>query len=183
MARQFALLRAFRRLETPRVTVGAIAGVTATSLIAVLVGLARPGWPVALAAFVTAAALFAALTFGIAALLRPGRVHRALTTYRWVGRFDWLRWREMTGDDLPRTPARARTWLEQHPAHGGADDLARIELLVWIGEFDTARRVAAGLPDATSWDRFERALQRAFVDFVASGDGDLASARSAIADL
>src|SRR5207253_738336 len=56
-------------------------------------------------------------------------------------------------------------------------------LLVWIGEFDAAGRVAATLPDVSPWDRFERALQRAFVDFVASGDGDLSAARQAIGAL
>jgi len=183
MARQFALLRAFRQIETLRVTIGALVGVAVTSLVAVVVGLTRPGPIVTAIAFVVAAASFAFLTFGLAAVLRPRRVRRALTTYRWVGRFDWLRWRRMTGDDLPRTPARARMWLEAHPARGGRDDLARIELLVWIGEFDSARRVADTLPDATPWDRFERALQRAFVDFVASGDGDLTPAIDVIADL
>jgi hypothetical protein len=183
MARQFALLRAFRQIETPRVTAGAVVGVTATSLIAALVGLARPGPIVTAAAFALAAASFAVLTFAIAAVLRPRQVSRALTTYRWVARYDWLRWRHLTGETVPRTPARARSWLEQHSATGDASDLARIELLVWIGEFDAAGRVVATLPDVSPWDRFERALQRAFVDFVASGDGDLSAAREAIREL
>jgi hypothetical protein len=183
MARQFALLRAFRQLETRRVTVGALIAVTVVAGIAVAVGLTRPGWVVTILGFIAAGVIFAIVTFGVAALLRPRRQARALELYRWVGRWDWLRWRKITGVDVPNTPGRARAWLESQPAVRGAGDVARVEMLVWVGEFDTARRVAASLPIDTPGDRFERELQLAFVDFVATGDGDLEAPRAALAEL
>ena len=58
-----------------------------------------------------------------------------------------------------------------------------MELLVWIGEFDAARRVAVDLPAGSPWERFEREVELAFVDFVATADGDLGPVRRAIDDL
>ena len=118
-----------------------------------------------------AAILFAVITFGVAAVLRPRRVSRALDLYRWVDRADRHRWQTATGEDRPSMPRAARAWLESHPAAGGSADLPRIELLMWIGEFETARRVVDALPSVTPEERFEGALRRAAVDFVASGDG------------
>jgi hypothetical protein len=183
MARQFALLRAFQRLESPRAT---LAGMVAVAIVAVIGGtvtLARPGWAVTAVALAISVAIFVTLTFGLATLARPRHVARALEAYRWVARRDWLRWHAMTGQEIPRTPARARTWLEEHPAKGGSADLPRVDLLVWIGEFDAARRVARGLPSGTPWERFDREIATAFVDFVATADGDLGSVRQALGDL
>ena len=183
MARNLALLRAFRDLERLRVALGAVAGVVVVAAIAVLVASARPGWAATVIAFVLAALLFALVTFGIAAIGRPRPVTRALELYRWVVREEERRWTAATGETPPRTPARARAWLEAHPAAGGTADVPRIELLVWIGEFEAARQVVATLPTETSTDRFEGSLRRATVDFVATGDGDLDAVHEAIAEL
>ena len=183
VARNVALLRAFRDLERRRVAAGATIAVVVVAAIARLVLVARPGWLATIGAAGLAAALFAGVTFGIAALARPVPLRRALETYRWVVREDARRWRAATVDAPPRTPARARTWLETHPAAGGSSDLPRIELLIWIGEFDAARRVADALSTVTTGDRFERALRRASIDFIATGDGDLDRVRDAIDEL
>ncbi|HTC85073.1 MAG TPA: hypothetical protein VK656_00105, partial [Candidatus Acidoferrum sp.] len=92
MARSLALLRAFRDLERRRVTVGAVVGVGVVAGIAAKVSAARPGLVATLVALVVAACLFAAVTFGVAAILRPRRVSRALEAYRWVVREDARRW-------------------------------------------------------------------------------------------
>jgi hypothetical protein len=183
MARQFALLRGFQRLESRRATLAGMVAVTVVAVIGGTITLARPGWPVTVGALAGSIALFAGIMFGLSALTRPRSVARALEAYRWVARRAWLHWREITGDDVPSTPARARTWLEAHPASGGAADQPRVDLLVWIGEFDAARRVAVGLPAGTPWQRFERELELAFVDFVATADGDLRAIRRALEDL
>jgi hypothetical protein len=73
--------------------------------------------------------------------------------------------------------------LAGRPASGGSADLPRIDLLMWIGEFDAARRVVDALPAETAEERFERALRRSSVDFVASGDGEPTAARLALAEL
>ncbi len=183
MRRNLALLRAFRDLERRRVTIGAIAGVVVEAEIGAAVIGARPGPIAVVAAVIGAAILFAVITFGVAAILRPRRVSRALDLYRWVDRADRARWQAATGEDRPSMPRAARAWLESHPSAGGSADLPRIELLMWIGEFETARRVVDALPAATPEERFERALRRAAVDFVASGDGELTAARAALAEL
>ena len=183
MRRNLALLRAFRDLERRRVTIGAVVGVVVEAEIGAAVIAARLGPLVIAVAVAAAAVLFAAITFGIAAILRPRRVSRALDLYRWVDRADRTRWRSATREEWPSMPRAARAWLEAHPASGGSADLPRIELLMWIGEFEAARRVVNALPTATPQERFERALRRAAVDFVASGDGELTAARAALAEL
>lgn len=180
MARQFALVRAFRERERRRVSVAAVIGIGVVAVIARSVALARPGWPITIGAFVGSSVLFAVITFVLAAVTRSRDVARALELYRWTGRADWLRWQAATGDRMPSTPSRARAWLEAHPAIGAGDDLPRIELLLWIGELDTARRVALALPTSTPEERFDRALEVALVSFFGSGDGDLAEARAAV---
>lgn len=183
MARQFALVRGFRDRERRRVSLAAVVGVAVVAVVARAVAVARPGWPGTIVAFGASAMAFAVITFGLAALARPRDLRRALELYRWVGRADWARWRAATGDPVPSTPARARAWLEAHPAGAAGGDLPRIELLLWIGELDTARRVARALPEATPTERFDRALEVALVSFVGSGDGDLAEAHAALAAL
>ena len=180
MARQFALVRGFRDRERRRVSIAAVVGVAVVAVVARAVAVARPGWPGTIAAFGGATIAFAVITFGLAAVARPRDLRRALELYRWVGRADWTRWRGATGDPVPSTPTRARAWLEAHPAGAAGGDLPRIELLLWIGELDTARRVALALPDTTPAERFDRALEIALVSFVGSGDGDLAEARAAL---
>jgi hypothetical protein len=177
-ARHFGVLIAFRRLETRRTFAAAILGVTVVAIIANLVARAQPGWAVTLGAMAVAAVLFAAITLGVAHLLRPRRVARAAELYRWIGRWSYLRWGRLTGTAVPRSPMAARAWLETHAEI--ADGLPRVELLVWIGQFDAARRVVAALPRTTPWERFEAALESAFVEFVATGEGDLDPVRSAL---
>jgi hypothetical protein len=180
MRRNLALLRALRDVERRRVTVGAIVGVAVEATLVSAAVAARPGPVVVTAVVIGSAVVFAVLTFAVAGLLRPRRVARALDLFRWVQRRDRDRWREVTGEDRPTMPSAARTWLEQHPAAGGSADLPRIELLVWIGELEAARRVVAALPSGTPVERFERALRGATVDFIASGDGELGPARDAV---
>ena len=183
MARQFALVRAFRDRERRRVSVAAVIGIAVVAVVARNVAVARPGWPVTIVAFIGSSVAFAVITFVLAAVARPREVARGLELYRWAGRADWLRWQAATGDRVPSTPSRARAWLEAHPARGAGHDLPRIELLLWIGELETARRVALGLPATTPEERFDRALEVALVSFVGSGDGDLADARAAVDEL
>jgi hypothetical protein len=183
MARQFALVRGFRDRERRRVSVAAVIAVAVVAVVARGVAVARPGWPGTIVAFAGSTIAFAVITFVLAAVARPRDVTRALELYRCVGRADWLRWQGATGDPAPSTPSRARAWLEAHPARGAGADLPRIELLLWIGELDTARRVASALPATTAPERFDRALEVALVSFVGSGDGDLADARAAFAAL
>jgi len=179
--RQFALLGAFRRAETRRWLLSGIAAAVPVDGIAVAFALARPGVLLSLAGVLVGAVAYASVSIALATALRPKRLGRALDVYRWVGREDWMRFRRTTGSQLPRTAHEARRWLEA--PHDGDDVLARIELLVWIGDYDAARRLVGGLPVVTSAERFEVELQRAFVEFVATGEDDLAAVRGAAAEL
>ncbi|MHB8459711.1 MAG: hypothetical protein ACYDAK_00070 [Candidatus Limnocylindrales bacterium] len=183
MGRQFALLRGFRDLEARRLTFGGALGVVAVAIFGIAVAEAKPGPLWTLAAFAAAVGAFVVVTFGVAWVFRPRPIARALEAYRWSARAAADRWRRLTGEPIPRTPSAARAWLEAHPATGRPADLARIELLVWIGEFEAARRVVATLPEGTPMERFDRALERAFVGFVADRDGDLEPVRRALGEL
>ena len=179
MARQFALVRAFRDRERRRVSVAAVVGIAVVAVAARSVALARPGWPVTIVAFIGSSIAFAAITFVLAAVARPRDVARALELYRWAARADWLRWQAATGDRVPST--RPVPVPGSRPSRrGGGGDLPRIELLLWIGGLDTARRVALGLPASTPEERSTRPIEVALVSFVGSGDGDLADARAAV---
>jgi hypothetical protein len=127
------------------------------------------------------AVVYASVGIALATALRPKRLGRALDVYRWVGREDWMRFRRSTGSQVPRTAGEARRWLEGR--HEGDDILLRIELLVWIGDYDSARRLVGGLPAETSAQRFEIELQHAFVEFVATGEEDLARVDGAAREL
>ncbi|MBF6606909.1 MAG: hypothetical protein IVW53_15185 [Chloroflexi bacterium] len=183
MGRQFALLRGFRDLEARRLTFGGALGVVAVAIFGIAVAEAKPGPLGTLAAFAAAVGAFVVVTFGVAWVFRPRPIARALEAYRWSARAAADRWRRLTGEPIPRTPSAARAWLETHPAVRRPEDLARIELLVWIGEFEAARRVVATLPERTPMERFDRALERAFVGFVADRDGDLEPVRRALGEL
>jgi len=144
-----------------------IAAAVPVELIAIGFTRARPTLAAGVAGVILATIVYVATTIALATLLRPKRVARALDVYRWVGREDWLRLRRSTGSNVPRSAAAARNWLEHQPE--GDDALARIELLVWIGQYDSARRLVATLPAETPTERFEIELQRAFVESLQAG--------------
>ena len=171
--RQFALLGAFRRAETRRWLLSGIAAAVPVDGIAVAFALARPGVLLSLAGVLLGAVAYASVSIALATALRPKRLGRALDVYRWVGGEDWVRFRRTTGSHLPRTAGEARRWLEA--PHDGDD--------VWIGDYDAARRRVGGLPAVTSAERLEVELQRAFVEFVATGEDDLSAVRGAAAEL
>jgi hypothetical protein len=160
-----AFRRAFRAPLLIANTAGGIAGFT------VIIVARQPALDLPLLLWApTAVATFVVIACGIMPFLVRGSGRAALETFAWIGRWDALRWREVTGAKPAATPEQARDWLEANPIRGDAPPLqrlARIEPLLMVGDVDGARKIAAGLPTSSPWDRFETLYQRAFVDFTA----------------
>jgi hypothetical protein len=182
-----ALASAFRRaFRTPLIianTAGGVAGF-------IVIILARqPALDLPLLAWAPAAVgTFAVIACLLLPFLVRGDLRAALETFAWIGRWDALRWREVTGVRPAASPEQARDWLEANPIRGDApalQRLERIEPLLMVGDVDTARKIAAGLPVANPWDRFEALYQRAFVDFTGGVRVDprpIAAAAAALTD-
>ena len=178
-----AFRRAFRAPLLIANTAGGIAGFI------VIIVARQPGLDLPLLLWApTAVATFAVVACGIMPFLVRGRGRAALETFAWIGRWDALRWREVTSAKPAATPEQARDWLEANPIRGDAPPLqrlARIEPLLMVGDVDGARKIATGLPTSSPWDRFETLYQRAFVDFTAGVRVDprpLTSAALALTD-
>ncbi len=160
--RAFALGKAFLRAWWPRLfladAVAVVPAVTATILLG------------GRADFVVWPAVFLVVAFGVQLLLLRGRLRAALEAFSWIGRSEWLRAREALGDPFPNSPkaARARVARGEIPLHSGS-----VDVLVAAGELDEARRVADALPADSEWQRFERAAQRDWVEWVVTGQGGL----------
>jgi hypothetical protein len=180
-----AMASAFRRaLRAPLVianTAGAVAG------FAIIVVFGQPALTVPLLFRIpSSVAAFAATACLLLPFLVRGRVRAALETFAWIGRWDAIRWREAAGVRPPATPEQAREWLEANPSRGDAPPLARlarIEPLLMTGDVAGARKIVAGLPTASPWDRFETAYQRALVEFAGGTRMDLKPMSTAIAGL
>jgi hypothetical protein len=180
-----ALASRFRRvLRTPLIIANTAAGVGAFGLI-IVAGQPAIAIPL-LVRLPIAIAVFALVACAALPLLVRGGVRDALESFAWIGRWDALRFASVTGMRPPATPEAARTWLERHPSRGDAppdERLARIEPLLLVGDAAGAARIAAGLPSATSWERFEREYQRAFADFSGGARVDPRPLRAASAAL
>ena len=59
----------------------------------------------------------------------------------------------------------------------------RVELLLWLDRPGEARAAAAGMPDATPHERFERAYAIDMADWIPGGTGDLEALEAARAGL
>jgi hypothetical protein len=95
-----------------------------------------------------------------------GRRLRAVEeAFAWIGRWEWLRAREVLGGSLPRTRRGIRDLAgRQHDP-----DPLWVELYAYSGRLDEALREAELLPTRTPWERFERELVISFVRWVTSG--------------
>ena len=158
-----AFRRAFRSPLIVANTAGAVAGFV------VIIVARQPALDLPLIFWAPAAvATFAVVACGILPFLVRGRGRAALETFAWIGRWDAIRWRDVTGVRPAASPEQARDWLEANPVRGDAPPLqrlARIEPLLMVGDVAAARKIVAGLPVSSPWDRFETQYQRAFVDF------------------
>ena len=181
MARQFALVRAFRDRERRRVSIAAVIGVAVVAVIARVVAVARPGWPGTIAAFAGSSVAFAGPHVRARGRRPPPRRDpraRAVPLGR-SGRRAALDGRH-----------RRSTAIHAVPRPGLARGALR---LAAPGPTFPASSCSSGSASTTppaGWpsrcqrpppeERFDRALEVALVSFVGSGDGDLADARAAL---
>ena len=183
-ARQLGILaKGFLRLESRRMMVGQVIGFMGLFLSPTLAGprLLSPAEAVFWA--VVGVAIYLALGIGIVEASRPARVRAAYESFLWIGRREYRRALAATGArKLPGNPDEMRRWLATVPAKPETASI-RIEGLVWTGDFDGARALVETLPEWRQTERFDKALNRAFVEFVATGNGSLDEAHAAAAEL
>jgi hypothetical protein len=108
------------------------------------------------------------------------RLRHAMEGFSVLGGWEADRWRRTIARSIPTNPAAARRWLAANP-ESPQNGWARVELLAWIGDFDDARAVAARLPDTTPLDRFDRAVNTTFMDWVLTGNDSFEELREAAA--
>lgn len=162
-----ALAVAFRRaIRTPFIIANTTGGVVAFAIV-VVAGQPSIAAPL-LVRLPVAVGSFAVIACALLPLLVRGRLRAGLESFAWIGRWDALRWTQTTGVKPLAAPEAARDWLEAEPMRGDAAPLvrlARIEPLLIVGDVVSARRIAAGLPTGSPWNRFETLYQRAFIEF------------------
>jgi hypothetical protein len=116
----------------------------------------------------------------------PARSRRAFEAFSWLGEWELARARRTIGRWIPSSPPDAEHWLEAHPAGPilMPEELpVRIEILLYAGRIDEARRLLEHLPTDTPWARFEVAALRDLVDWRDGGDGDLPAMEAAAREI
>jgi hypothetical protein len=126
-------------------------------------------WPVVL---VAGTATFALLGVELSSIVMPARIRRAWEGWSIIGDAELKRWRAAFGMPVPLGTAAVQRWLEGHP-ETPENRWALPELLVIAGRMEDARAVIQRFPESTAWQRFERANQSGFVDWVEGRDIDL----------
>lgn len=126
-------------------------------------------WPVVL---VLGTGFFAIVGSELSYLALPTRIRLAWEGWSMVGDPEMKRWQATVAKQIPMGTAAVQRWLEANP-ETPENRWARSELLVIAGQMDEARAVAERLPDSNEWERFERAAQIRFVDWVEGHDVDL----------
>jgi hypothetical protein len=131
-------------------------------------------WP-----WVTYAVLFVPVALVAEWILLGRRLRAAMEAFSWIGRWEWLRARDVLGRPLPGSQKALRELAaREHDPHP-----LWVELHAFTGDFDAALREAEALPMATPWQRFERELSVAYVRWVTSGELDDEAARETADEL
>ena len=112
----------------------------------------------------------------------PSQMRRAFEAFSWLGEWELARFRTLTGGPIPTTRAAAERWLTANPDIP-ATAMIRTEVLLMAKRTDEARAAVERLPVATPYERFERAALSDIVDWMAGGEGDLASLEAAVREL
>ena len=110
----------------------------------------------------------------------PSVSRRAFEAFSWLGEWELAQARAVTGGPVPTTKRGVIAWLDRRPER--REELSiRIELLLYAGRIDEARRLLPDVPAETPWQRFNVAALRDLLEWQAGGDGDLGGMESAAA--
>jgi hypothetical protein len=165
-----ALTRGMQFAGAPIQVLVALTAAMLVIFIGVPVGLgAGLPWPVVLAA---GTAAFAAGGVELSYVAMPARIRRAWEGWSIVGDAELRHWRATFAKPVPVGTAAVQRWLEANP-ETPENRWALSELLVFADRMEDARAVIERLPESTGWERFERAYQNGFVDWVEGRDIDL----------
>ncbi|MFL5779165.1 MAG: hypothetical protein ACJ761_09505 [Chloroflexota bacterium] len=130
-----------------------------------------------------AAALAGAVATGlITAVLnawaRPPRARRAFEAFVWLGEWELDRLASL-GSGTIRSLAPVTRYVEQ-VAERPEDRWVRVEELGRRGRIADARAMAERMPEATAYDRVERAAALTWLDWLSGGTGDPSTIRAAV---
>jgi hypothetical protein len=126
---------------------------------------------------------FALLLGGIwtaaSVLLLPRSLRPALEAFVWSGERGLEAWRAATGSSMPPTSiSAARRWLAANP-RTEANQWVRLEALLLVRDFATARSAIDALPMETAEQRVMREDYAATTDLLETGRADLGPLRAA----
>jgi hypothetical protein len=110
----------------------------------------------------------------------PSVSRRAFEAFSWLGDWELAQAREITGGGVPSSKDAASAWLARRPERREELPL-RIELLLFVGRIDEARRLLPAVPAETPWERFIVAALDDLIDWRAGGDGNIAAMEAAAA--
>jgi DNA segregation ATPase FtsK/SpoIIIE-like protein len=175
-----SLAAAFGRATLVPFLVGGAAGAVAEAALSLV--LPRQPGSLVLVAVPVLAISYAVVATGVFALALRSLVREALEGFSWQGRWEWLRWRERVGRNIPTTQQGMERWLDETRDRSDLD-LERIELLVFVRRFDEASVHAERLPQETPWQRFERAVLADWIEFVQTGRTDVDGLRRLAGDV
>jgi hypothetical protein len=157
-----------------------LAAVTAFVAVALVTGVATHGWPflavvpvAAAGAVIGAVLLGAAIAFGRSA---PSR--RALEAFVWLSETEYERISKLAGRRVRPSLADLRRFAAQVPERPD-NRWIRVELLVADGDLVSARAMALLMPEATPFERLERAAHLVWLDWIEGRDDDSALGRAA----
>lgn len=126
----------------------------------------------------TVVALFVASSLPVAILPRSDREIASL--FLFILRDQHERWTRLSPDEpIPADGAESRRWMSKHPVDLDNRDSISFHgaFLLRLRNYDEAENLTGRMPDETPYQRFDRAITFAQVEFERGGDGDLAESR------
>jgi hypothetical protein len=181
-----AIGRASRWTEISAIVAAAVGGAFLSVLLAIGIGFTpfHEVWTSFPLPWLSLNDLAFALILGVAwaaasVLLLPRRLLPAFEAFVWSGERGLEAWRAATGTSMPPTSIDgANRWLEANPPTE-ANQFVRIEALLLVRDFATARSAIDALPTETAEQRVLREDYAATLDMMETGRADLRRLRAA----
>jgi len=107
----------------------------------------------------------------------PRRVRRALEAFGWLAEWELDRARWIGAEHATGSTVAAARWLAETPERA-EDGWLRWEVLVFLDRHAEAAEVATRMPEATPYERFEKAYALDRTAWARGADGDLAGLRA-----
>ena len=176
-----------RTIDGPRLLGLAIAQVAAVAVLAggcILTALAASGREAlpSLALAAAGAVITGVLAAAANAYVRPLSSRRAFEAFVYLGEAELDRVARLNGGTVTPTIPAMKRYLESAPERA-EDRWLRVEFLAKGGDLDGAEAVAHRMPDATPFERLERAAALVWIDWLRGGTGDPVELRALVPDI